>query len=103
MMDFLRPQRKLTWRDSPWWRATVLALGSSVLMIAVAYPLIAGLTSQLSQLSELKVERLAMVKELAQGSLFLLPYLWTYYFALEWINRPSRKDLPPLILEHRPR
>jgi hypothetical protein len=103
MMDFLRPQRKLTWRDSPWWRAAVLALGSGVLMIAVAYPLIAWLTSQLSQLSELKVERLGMVAELGRGSLFLLPYLWTYYFALEWINRPSRKDLPPQLLERHPR
>jgi hypothetical protein len=69
----------------------------------VAYPLIAWLTSQLSQLSELKVERLSMVEELARGSLFLLPYLWTYYFALELINRPSRKDLPRQLLEHRPR
>ena len=102
-MDFLRPQRKLTWRDSPWWRATVLALGSGVLMIVVAYPLIAWLTSQLSQLSELKVGGLSMTAELARGSLFLLPYLWTYYFALEVINRPSRKDLPPQLLEHRPR
>jgi hypothetical protein len=103
MMDFLRPQRKLTWRDSPWGRATVPARGAGVLMIAVAYPLIAWLTSQLSQLSELKVERLGMVEELARGSLFLLPYLWTYYFALEWINRPSRKDLPPLMLERHSR
>jgi hypothetical protein len=102
-MDFLRPQRRLTWRDSAWWRATVLALGSGVLMIAVAYPLIAWLTSQLSQLSELKVGGLAMVAELGRGSLFLLPYLWTYYFALEVINRPSRKDLPPVLLEHRQR
>ena len=84
-MDVLRPQRKRTWRDSAWWRATVLALGSGMLMVAIAYPLIAGLVSQLSQLSELKVSGLGMTAELARCSLFMLPYLWTYFFALELI------------------
>ena len=50
-------------------------------MIAVAYPLIAWLTSQLSQLSELKVERLGGRRARARQPL-PLPYLWTYYFAL---------------------
>src|SRR5947209_2558338 len=99
-MDFLLPQRKRTWRDSAWWRATVLALGSGLLMVAIPYPLIAWLTSQLSRLSELKVSGLGMAAELARGSLFMLPYLWTYFFALEMIARQGRKDLPPQLLEH---
>ena len=102
-MDVLRPQRKRTWRDSAWWRATVQALGSGVLMVAIAYPLVAGLVSQLSKLSELKVSGLAVTAELARGSLFLLPYLWTYFFALEIITRQGRKNLPPQLLEQHQR
>jgi hypothetical protein len=98
-VDFLLPQRKLTWRDSAWWRATVQALGSGILMIVVAYPFVAYLTSQLSRLSDLKVERLAMTEELARGGLCLLPYLWAYFFALEKITRQNRKNLPPQVLE----
>ncbi len=98
-MDFLLPQKKLTWRDSAWWRATVQALGSGVLMVAVAYPLVAWMTSQLGHLSELKAGRPDVVAELARGSLFLLPYLWAYFFALEKITRQSRKNLPPQLLE----
>lgn len=98
-MDYLLPQTKLTWRDSAWWRATVQALGSGVVMIAVAYPLLAWLTSQLSRLSQLRVERLGIAQELARGSLCLLPYLWVYFFALEKITRQSRTKLPPQLLE----
>jgi hypothetical protein len=98
-VDFLLPQTKLTWRDSAWWRATVQALSSGILMVAVAYPIIAWLTSQLSRLSELKVGRLGMAAELARGSLFMLPYLWAYFFALEKIARQSRRNRPPQLLE----
>jgi hypothetical protein len=80
-------------------RATVQALGSGILMVVVAYPLIAWLTSQLTRLSDLKVGRLGMMEELARGSLFMLPYLWTYFFALEKIARQGRKNLPPQLLE----
>jgi hypothetical protein len=99
MMDFLRPRRKVTWRDSAWWQATVLALGSGVLMIALAFPLIIFLVTQISQLSQLSVGRLGVVEEMAWGSLFMLPYLWTYFFALEKIARQRQKDLPPQLLE----
>lgn len=98
-MDFLLPQPKLTWRDSASWRATVQALWSGMVMIAVAYPLVAWMTSQIGHLSDLNPGRPDVVVELARGSLFMLPYLWAYFFALEKISRQDRKRLPPQLLE----
>ena len=99
MVDYLLPQRRRTWRDSAWWRATVFALGSGVAMVAMACPLVVWLCSQLTALSRLQVGRGAMAVELAQGGLLMLPYLWAYFFALERLEEQRKKGLPPIVLE----
>jgi hypothetical protein len=68
-------------------------------MMAVAYPLVAWMTSRLSRLSELKVDGLGMAAEMARGSVFMLPYLWAYFFALEKITRRDSRHLPPQLLQ----
>ena len=98
-MDFLRPQPKPTWRDAPWWRATILALLSAVAIAILALPMVAWLAAQVAHFSRLCIERFGVLSELAKGTLAMLPYLWTYFFVLERIEHQRRKDLPPQLLE----
>jgi len=90
-MDFPLPRRKSTWRDSTWWQATEQSLVSGVLMMVLAFPLIAYLAAQLMRLSHLELNLLGLVRDLAEGGLRMMPYLWLYFFALERIARQKAR------------
>ena len=99
-MDFPLPRRKPTWRDSPWWLATEQAMISGAIMMLVASPIVAYMTPKIMRLANLEVNALAIASDLAKGGLLMMPYLWTYYFALERIAR-QRRDAYPSSLHHR--
>jgi hypothetical protein len=86
-MDIPRQRPKPTWRDTPWWQATRQSLISGILMIAIAAPIIAWLGSSLMHLANMTFSPSLFLSELGKGSLAMMPYLWCYYFALEWISR----------------
>jgi len=86
-MDIPLPRRELTWRDSPWWRATEQSLVSGVLIMVLALPLLAFFTKQLTLLSQVQFNLSGILQDLAEGGLLMLPYLWFYFFALERIAR----------------
>jgi hypothetical protein len=86
-MDIPLPRRELTWRDSPWWRATEQSLVSSVLIMVLALPLLAFFVNQLTLLSQVQFNLSGILQDLAEGGLLMLPYLWFYFFALERISR----------------
>ncbi len=86
-MDIPRQRPQPTWRDTPWWQATRQAAISGVLMVAIAAPLIAWLGSSLLRLSNMTFSTTLFLSEIGKGSLAMLPYLWCYYFALQWIAR----------------
>jgi hypothetical protein len=89
-MDFPRPQRKLSWRDSAWYRATIEAFISELVMIVLAGPVVLWLAFRLTQLAHMDLQVSAILTELLQGCLLMLPYLWFYFFALERIARQRR-------------
>ena len=93
-MDFPLPRRKPTWRDSPWWQATEQSMISGAIMMLVASPIVAYMTPKVMRLANLEVDALAIAGDLAKGGLLMMPYLWTYYFALERIARQRRDAYP---------
>jgi len=98
-MDIPRPRRKPTWRDTPWWQATRQSCISAVMMVLIAAPIILWLGSSLLRLANMAFSPSLFFSELGKGSLAMLPYLWCYYFALEWIARNRNKDYPAKIYE----
>lgn len=94
-MDIPLPQRKTTWRDSAWWQATWQSLISAALMLILAAPLLLYLVSQLMRLSHLQVGASDILRNLAQGTLLMLPYLWVYFFVLERIARQKPFEFGP--------
>jgi hypothetical protein len=93
-MDILRPRRKPTWRDSPWWHATHQSLICGSLMFLLALPFVAYLASQLMALTHQPFDIRQMLIELAKGGLMMMPYLWAYFFALERISKQPTRDYP---------
>jgi hypothetical protein len=98
-MDFPLPRRKPTWRDSPWWLATEQSMISGAIMMLLASPIMAYMTPKIMRLANLEVDALAIASDFAKGGLLMMPYLWTYYFALERIARQRRDDYSPSIHE----
>jgi hypothetical protein len=96
-MDIPLPRRKTTWRDSAWWQATWQSLISAALMMILAAPLLLYLVNQLMRLSRLHVETSAILSNLAEGTLLMLPYLWVYFFILEHIARQKSFEFPPSV------
>ena len=99
-MDFPLPRRKPTWRDSPWWLATEQSVISGAIMMLVASPIVAYMMPRIMRLANLQVDAYAIASDLAKGGLLMMPYLWTYYFALERIAR-QRRDAYPSSLNER--
>jgi hypothetical protein len=102
-MDIPRPRPKLTWRDSPWWQATIQAGVSGLLMLAVAAPILLYLAAQTLPMIHQAVDLHSLLDELFKGTVLMLPYLWAYFFALERISRRNDRfsssidhQLPPI-------
>ena len=91
-MDIPLPRREWTWRDSPWWRATEQSLVSCLLIMVLALPLIRFFVGQLAQFSHMRLDLSEILRDLLEGGLLMLPYLWFYFFALERIARQRPGD-----------
>jgi polyferredoxin len=91
-MDFPLPRRKLTWRDSTWWQATRLSLIAGVAMMVLALPGIAYIVPQIFNLAHMPVDSLGLAKEVLEGGLLMMPYLWVYFFALENLSRQRHEQ-----------
>jgi hypothetical protein len=98
-MDFPLPKRKPTWRDSTWWQATEQSVISGVLMTAVAFPLVIYLIPRIMGIAHLDMDLHGIAREVAEGGLLMLPYLWLYFFALERIARHKHEDFSSSVHE----
>jgi hypothetical protein len=72
---------------------------SGAIMMLVASPIVAYMTPKIMRLANLQVDAVAIVSDLAKGGLLMMPYLWTYYFALERIARQRRDAYPSSVRE----
>lgn len=63
--------------------------------MALALPLVAYLSTEILRLARLSLKMLEMVREVAEGGLLMMPYLWLYFFALERLARRRRYELLP--------
>jgi hypothetical protein len=89
-MDIPLKKRKPTWRESEYTRITVETLVAYMAVLVLSLPPVILFALKLHLWAELSADPEAFCKLILEMSLWIIPYTWCYFLAIEKIRKMSR-------------